>query len=78
MDSWFSAVNRCSLPLDLNKRSIINQKKKKINNIIKKKVIKKNNPTIENKSPTITQSKVQIKLPVVVNEILGRVNYILH
>lgn len=76
MDSWFSAVNRCSLPLDLNKRSIINQKKKKINNIIKKKVIKKNNPTIENKSPTITQSKVQIKL--VENEKLGRVNYILH
>lgn len=76
MDSWFSAVNRCSLPLDLNKRSIINQKKKKINNIIKKKVIKKNNPTIENKSPTITQSKVQFKL--VENEKLGRVNYILH
>lgn len=75
MDSWFSAVNRCSLPLDLNKRSIINQKKK-INNIIKKKVFKKNNPTIENKSPTITQSKVQIKL--VENEKLGRVNYILH
>lgn len=75
MDSWFSAVNRCSLPLDLNKRSIINQKKKKkINNIIKKKVFKKTNPTIENKSPT--QSKVQIKFGE--NEKLGRVNYILH
>lgn len=76
MDSWFSAVNRCSLPLDLNKRSIINQKKKNINNIIKKKVFKKTNPTIENKSPTITQSKVQIKFGE--NEKLGRVNYILH
>lgn len=78
MDSWFSAVNRCSLPLDLNKRSIINQKKKRPIILSRKKYLKKNNPTIENKSPTITQSKVQIKLPVVVNEILGRVNYILH